>query len=198
MYQKKYFWNCKKLQKVPSRWDTTRVCVGKASLSSWWPRQTNPLTNCVKEWGGRSRVVSFDPSSDVRVLSLKSQANTKLTFLQILPNSNIAWYWCASASCFLQGIYLSMASKNFKFSCLYGRPCRAETRFGSTLAKDFSIPVDCQRQKPACKHALKAKISSEGTKKAGRLERQLVKKKAVTHLRAGGSFMDYQCLSFCC
>ena len=80
-----------------------------------------------------------------------------------------------------------MASKNFKFSCLYGRPCRAETRFGSTLTKDFSIPVDCQRQKPACKHALKAKISSEGTKKAGRLERQLVKKKAVTHLRAGGS-----------
>ena len=62
----------------------------------------------------------------------------------------------------------------------------------------ISIPVDCQRQQPACKHALKAEIRSEGTKKAGRLERQLVKKKAVTHLRAGGSFMDNQCLGFCC
>ena len=76
-------------------------------------------------------------------------------------------------------------------------PGRAETRFGSKLTI-FSISVDCQRQKSACKHALKAKISSEGTKKAGRLERQLVKKKAATHPRAGGSFTDNQYLGFCC
>ena len=83
--------------------------------------------------------------------------------------------------------------KNFKLSCPYGRPGRAETRLGSTLTTDFSIP---ESKNPACKHALKAKLSSEGTKKAGRLERQLVKKKAVTLRRAGGSFLDNQCLGF--
>ena len=134
-----------------------------------------------------SQMKEFYPSKVRQILSSQNYCKTCPTPIeQGVPQQAVSCKEFTSL-CGLKNFY--------KFSCLFGRPCRVETCFGSTLTF-FPLQSIARDNNPAYKHALKAKISSEGTKKAGRLERQLVKKKTATHPRTGGSFMDNQCLGF--
>jgi hypothetical protein len=72
--------------------------------------------------------------------------------------------------------------------------CKELTSQLSSSFKTFSIPAECQRQQQACRLEGQKEVLM-GPRRRGRIERQLVKKKAVTHFGAGGSFMDccYNC-----